>query len=100
MTTIYTYKYIIIMLGNLNKTRSVINKFTNTPSDITKDVCVDGEIVISNKKGQEGIYIKNTDNEIVKIVDNSHQYISKTDYDSLVERGEIDENIYYMIYED
>ena len=88
------------MSSNLNKTRSVINKFTDTPSDITNDVCIEGEIVISNKKGQEGIYIKNNENEIVKIVDSSHKYISKTEYDLLVERGEIDDDVYYMIYED
>ena len=88
------------MQNNLNKTRSVINKFTDTPSDIKNNVCVEGEIVISNKKGQEGIYIKNNENEIVKIVGNSHQYISKAEYDLLVEKGEIDDNIYYMIYED
>ena len=88
------------MSDNLNKLRSVLNKFTDQPNNITKDNCSDGEIVISNKSGQEGIFIKNDNGEIVMAAGNSLQYISKSEYDLLVENGEINENVYYMIYEE
>ena len=102
------------MSNNLNKLRTVINKYTDKPSDIVEGVCSLGEIVISTQKNNEGIYIKNNADEIVKISTNGNQYISKSQYDELIEKGEIyimdssgepinikyDENIYYMVYED
>lgn len=89
------------MIDNLNKSRVLVNKHTDNPSDINSDVFYSGygEVAISIKKGEEGIYIKNNENEVVKIAGNSLQYISKSDYDKLVEDGNIDDNIYYMIYE-
>lgn len=101
------------MSNNLDKLRSVINKYTDEPSGITENVCSLGEIVISTQKGGEGIYIKNNANEIVKIGGNVNQYISKSQYDKLIEKGEIyimddngdpivikyDETVYYMVYE-
>ena len=56
------------MSNNLNRSRVVVNKYTDTPSDITSGVCSDGEIVISTKKGNEGLYIKNNEGEILKII--------------------------------
>lgn len=102
------------MSNNLNKLRTVINKYTDKPSDIVEGVCSLGEIVISTQKNNEGIYIRNNADEIVKISTNGNQYISKSQYDELIEKGEIyimdssgepinikyDENIYYMVYED
>jgi hypothetical protein len=101
------------MSNNLDKLRSVINKYTDEPSGITENVCSLGEIVISTQKGGEGVYIKNNVNEIVKIGGNVNQYISKSQYDELIEKGEIyimndngnpivikyDETVYYMVYE-
>lgn len=101
------------MSNNLDKLRSVINKYTDEPSGITENVCSLGEIVISTQKGGEGVYIKNNANEIVKIGGNVNQYISKSQYDELIEKGEIyimndngdpivikyDETVYYMVYE-
>lgn len=101
------------MSNNLVKSRSVINKYTDEPSGITENVCSLGEIVVSTQKGGEGIYIKNNANEIVKIDGNVNQYISKSQYDELIEKGKIyimndngdpivikyDETVYYMVYE-
>lgn len=101
------------MSNNLDKLRSVINKYTDEPSGITENVCSLGEIVISTQKGGEGVYIKNNANEIVKIGGNVNQYISKSQYNELIEKGEIyimdddgdpivikyDETVYYMVYE-
>lgn len=87
------------MSNNLNRSRIVVNKYTDTPSDIISGVCSDGEIVISTKKGNEGLYIKNNEGEIVKIIDNTHCDISRADYEKLVNYGGIDENVYYMIYD-
>lgn len=102
------------MNDSLNKKRSVINKYTDVPSNITDNVCTMGEIVISTQKGSEGIYIKNNASEIIKISGNINQFISKSQYEKLIEEGEIyimneigepiivkyDENVYYMVYED
>jgi hypothetical protein len=102
------------MSNNLNRSRVVVNKYTDTPSDIISGVCTDGEIVISTKKGNEGLYIKNNINEIVKIGENTHQYLSESQYEKLIKDGEVlvigedgkqtiikyDKNIYYMVYED
>lgn len=87
------------MSNNLNRTRVIVNKYTDTPSDIISGVCSDGEIVISTKKGNEGLYIKNDEGEIVKIIDNTHRYISRAEYEELVKNGEIDTDVYYMIYD-
>ncbi len=87
------------MSNNLNRSRIVVNKYTDTPSDIISGVCWDGEIVISTKKGNEGLYIKNDEGEIVKINDNTHRYLSRAEYEELLEKGEIDKDVYYMIYD-
>ena len=56
------------MSNNLNKLRTVINKYTDKPSDIVEGVCSLGEIVISTQKNNEGIYIKNNANEDSNII--------------------------------
>ena len=87
------------MSNNLNRSRVVVNKYTDTPSDITSGICSDGEIVISTKKGNEGLYIKNNEGEILKIIGNTHCYLSRAEYEELVEKGEIDADVYYMIHD-
>ena len=57
------------MENNLNKQRILVNKYTDNPSDIISSVFHDGfgEIVLSVKAGEEGIYIKNDAGEVIKI---------------------------------
>ena len=57
------------MNNNLNKQRVVVNKYTDNPLDIISSVFHDGfgEIVLSVKAGEEGIYIKNDAGEVIKI---------------------------------
>lgn len=57
------------MENNLNKQRILVNKYTDNPSDIISSVFHDGfgEIILSVKAGEEGIYIKNDAGEVIKI---------------------------------
>lgn len=57
------------MENNLNKQRIIVNKYTDSPIDIIKDAFYSGygEVIISIKKGEEGIYAKNDANEVVKL---------------------------------
>jgi hypothetical protein len=77
------------MGNNLNRIKKVINKFTDTLSTITISILSDGELVISTKKGDEGLYIKNNINEIVKIGGNTHQDLSKSQYEKLMKDGKV-----------
>lgn len=104
------------MSSNLNRKKIVINKYTDVLSDIVSNAFSSGygEVVLSIKKGDEGIYIKNNINEVVKIGGNTHQDLSKSQYEKLVKDGKVsvigpdgkqtvieyDETIYYMVYED
>lgn len=116
-------------MSNLSNTRKIINKYSNSDEDIKNYSFSDGEIVISTLKNNEGIYIKNEEDALVKIgeIDNSrvealvneimaesgvpkHQDLSESDYKTLIDKGEVtlkdgtkivyDENVYYMVYED
>lgn len=111
-------------MANLNKKRSVVNKFTDNLNDITVDKFYSGhgEFIISIEAGKEGIFVKNTDNEVVElgtkretieeiiieklkeivpVVGNSSlQALTKEQYDILVENNLENPNVYYMIYED
>ena len=104
------------MSSNLNRKKIVINKYTDVLSDIVSNAFSSGygEVVLSIKKGDEGIYIKNNINEVVKIGGNTHQDLSKSQYEKLIKDGKVsvigpdgkqtvieyDETIYYMVYED
>lgn len=142
------------MANNLEKQRIVINKYTDIPSDIKNAFYSGyGEVIISIKEGEEGIYAKNVANEVVKLSTSEafieqlisiekeramsaetaiyselqqlndkinglgvayHQDLTRTQYDTLIEKGEVtitdkngiektiqyDENVYYMIYEE
>ena len=48
--------------------RIVVNKHFNDSSRITADKFLsDGEIIISNEFGFEGIYVRNTNGDVVRI---------------------------------
>lgn len=104
------------MSNNLDKTRILINKYTDTPSAINDNNFYSGhgEFIISIKENEEGIYIKNEKDEIVKIGElkedviinliedklkekNFHkqQDLTISQYEELVDKGEVqikDEN--------
>lgn len=116
-------------MSNLNNTRKVINKYSNSENDIKNYSLLDGEMVISTVKENEGIYIKNENGELVKIgnIDKSHietivneimaesgvpkhQDLTETEYNTLIEVGKVtlkdgteityNDDVYYMILED
>ena len=95
-------------MSNLSNTRKIINKYSNSDEDIKKYSFSDGEIVISTLKNNEGIYIKNEEDALVKIgeIDNSrvealvneimansgipkHQDLSESDYKTLINEGKV-----------
>lgn len=57
------------MENNLNKQRILVNKYTDNPLDIISDAFYSGygEVILSIKKGEEGIYVKNDAGEITKL---------------------------------
>jgi hypothetical protein len=95
-------------MSNLSNTRKIINKYSNSDEDIKNYSFSDGEIVISTLKNNEGIYIKNEEDALVKIgeIDNSrvealvneimaesgvpkHQDLSESDYKTLINEGKV-----------
>lgn len=95
-------------MNNLSNTRKIINKYSNSEEDIKNYQLSKGEMVISTVKGSEGIYIKNTENLLVKIgkidenqiadivnkimVDSGasmHFDVTETEYDTLINGGTI-----------
>lgn len=117
------------MSNNINKKRIVVNKYTNNPSEIIEDAFYSGygELILSIKNGEESIFTKNENGEIVKLSINkdlveklvlekinelgksSFQDLTKSQYDELIEKNEIivdgktiiyNENTYYMIIEE
>jgi hypothetical protein len=57
------------MENNLNKQRILVNKYTDNPLEIISDAFYSGygEVILSIKKGEEGIYVKNDAGEITKL---------------------------------
>jgi hypothetical protein len=57
------------MTNNLKKQRIVVNKYTNIPTEIILDAFYSGygEVILSIRKGEEGIYAKNDAGEVVKL---------------------------------
>lgn len=97
-------------MNNLSNTRKIINKYSNSEDDIKnyQNQLIKGEMVISTVKGSEGIYIKNTEDLLVKIgkidenqvadivnkimVDSGvsiHFDVTETEYDTLINGGTI-----------
>lgn len=95
-------------MNNLNITRKIINKYSNSEEDIKNYKPSKGEMVISTIKGSEGIYIKNAEDTLVKIgkiderqiadivnkiMDDSgvpkHFDVTETEYDTLINGGTI-----------
>ena len=98
--------------------RIIKNKHYKNVADITGDKFDEthglSEIIISNEKGAEGIYIKNTEGEVVNISNtngstNFKQYFLTVDeYEELISNGEVivnnekityNDNTYYAVYE-
>lgn len=95
--------------NNLNNKRIIVNKYTDLSSDINESSFYEGygEFIISIEKGKEGVYIKNAENEIVKIgveedflinlfnklMETSNipktQDLSETQYQTLLEEGKV-----------
>lgn len=93
--------------------RIVVNKHVEKKDDIsTVDIINKGEIIISNEKGNEGIFIPNTDKEPVFISANfpKHVVLTQSQYDKIKGNEEgvdingnsitYDENTYYAIIEE
>lgn len=95
-------------MSNLNNNRKIINKYSNSVEDIEKYPFSGGEIVISTLKDEEGIYIKNEEDKLIKIggIDTSrietivneimadsgmpkHQDLSESDYNTLIKEGKV-----------
>ena len=55
--------------NNLINKRTIVNKYTDLSSEIKEDIFYEGygEFIISIEPGKEGVYIKNANDEIVKI---------------------------------
>lgn len=116
------------MTNNINKQRIVVNKYTDNKDDITSGSFYSGygEIILSIKEGEEGIYIKNDKDDVINLNNNEkliedilirksnelgfakHQDLTLEQYNELIKRGSItidgktityDDNTYYMIYE-
>lgn len=103
------------MSNNLKRTRIVVNKYTEKPSEIISDVFSSGygEIALSIDKCDEGIFLKNNENEVVRLT-NMHQDLTKSQYAQLLKEGKLlmldsegnektiiyKDSIYYMVYED
>ena len=95
--------------------RIVVNKHVERKDDIsTVDIINKGEIIISNERGNEGIFIPNTDKEPVFISANinvpKHVVLTQSQYDKIKGNEEgvdingnsitYDENTYYAIIEE
>jgi hypothetical protein len=97
--------------------RIVVNKHVEKKDDISSvDIINKGEIIISNEKGNEGIFIPNTDKEPVFISANTnipkHVVLTQSQYDKIKDNEEeegvdingnsirYDENTYYAIIEE
>jgi hypothetical protein len=95
--------------------RIVVNKHVNDKSSVTAgDFQKDGEIVISNEVGNEGIFIRNSNKEPVFISANfpKHVVLTQSQYDKIKDNEEeegvdingnsirYDENTYYAIIEE
>lgn len=65
---------------NIGRSRKVINKFTEVKNSVSAETIDKGEIIILTKKDEEGAFIKNNNDEIVKIS------INKTELDNLIKR--------------
>jgi hypothetical protein len=95
-------------MSNLNGNRKIINKYSDSENDIKNYQLDKGEIVISTVKNNEGIYIKNSENLLVKIgnidenqvfeivnkiMDDSgvskHFDVTESEYDTLINGGTI-----------
>jgi len=103
------------MDNNLKRTRIVVNKYTEKPSEIIPDVFSSGygEIALSIDKCDEGIFLKNNENEVVRLT-NMHQDLTKSQYAQLLKEGKLlmldsegnektiiyKDSVYYMVYED
>lgn len=93
--------------------RIVVNKHVNDKSSVTADNFQNnGEIVISNEVGNEGIFIRNKDYSPIFISANTnipkHVVLTQNEYDTIKNGGTIegkedikyDENTYYAIIEE
>lgn len=92
--------------------RIVVNKHVIDKSSVTAgDFQKDGEIVISNEVGNEGIFIRNSNKEPVFISANfpKHVVLTQNQYDTMIKEGKViidgkeiisDENTYYAIIEE
>lgn len=94
--------------------RIVVNKHIDKKDNISSvELNNKGEIIISNEKGNEGIFIPNTDKEPVFISANinvpKHVVLTQNQYDTMINEGKViidgkeiiyDENTYYAIIEE
>lgn len=93
--------------------RIVVNKHVDEKSSVTIEKFQnDGEIVISNEVGNEGIFIRNKENSPIFISANinipKHVVLTQNEYDTIKNGGIIegkediiyDENTYYAIIEE
>lgn len=95
-------------MSNLNGNRKIINKYSDSENDIKNYQLDKGEIVISTVKNNEGIYIKNSENLLVKIgnIDENQVFeivnkimddsgvsknfdVTESEYDTLINGGTI-----------
>lgn len=95
--------------------RIIKNKHYTIASAITADKFDEtyglSELIISNQKGSEGIYVMNDEKEVIKINANNdfkQVFVTIEEYEKLITDGEIeingqkvvyDENAYYAVYE-
>lgn len=86
--------------------RIVVNKHVKNKDEITPLKFVnEGEIVISNESGREGIAIVNTNGEIVfvgqqKNNNNNHYFLSDIEYQELIENGKVETEDGVIVYDD
>lgn len=89
--------------------RIIKNKHYENSAYITAESFDDvhglSEIVISNEKGAEGIYVKNTDGDVVKVGNGSgssnfkQYFVTVEEYENLKSNNELDEDAFYAVYE-
>lgn len=89
--------------------RIVVNKHVNDKSSVTtENFQNNGEIVISNEVGNEGIFIRNKDYNPIFISATKHVVLTQDEYNTIKTGGTIegkedikyDENTYYAIIEE